>query len=241
MPADHWETGAQSRVYQGPCISCTAPQPPALDPRDGPCPAGQGQGTFTRSYPLKLQVRPLKVQMEEVAHEGQGYGARRVVLGAPSFEEISKEQKGDGTQQDRAQMQHCPDGGRQGAHSREHGSQSPLARLSSELATSPPVPAAELAALPARPRLRRAPPLPRRAPPLRPARLHGPGSWPRPPAAAPSELPLPLLPSPDPGPRPGALRSGKPGTEVVGGPAPRVWNRPGQARCSSLFRKRVSV
>lgn len=59
--------------------------------------------------------------MEEVAYEGQARGSRRVVLRAPPFEEISKEEKGDGPQQDSAGTENGPESSRQGAHRREHG------------------------------------------------------------------------------------------------------------------------
>lgn len=77
-----------------------------------------------------------------------------------------------------------------------------MARLSCQQATSPPVPSAELTSLRARPHPASPRPCRAQGSPVHPARPHSPGSWPRPPAAAPSELPF--SPPPFPGPRPQA-------------------------------------
>lgn len=125
--------------------------------------SGRGPGTFAHSYPLKRQVPLLKVQMEEVAYEGQAEGSRRVVLRAPPFEEISKEEKGDGPQQDSAGTENGPEGNRQGAHRCEHGGdlgslfRGLIQRRSRRLSASK-LPA--LPSFPACPRPRPAPPRP---------------------------------------------------------------------------------
>jgi hypothetical protein len=59
--------------------------------------------------------------VKQVAHEGQAPGPWRVVSGAPAFEEVSKKQKDDSSQQERPEMERRPEGGHQGAHRRQHG------------------------------------------------------------------------------------------------------------------------
>ena len=86
---------------------------------------GRRAGTFARSYPLKRQVSLLKVQLEEVAYEGQARGPRRVVLWTLPFEEISQEEKDDGPQQDSARTERGPEGSRQGAQRLQHGCAGP--------------------------------------------------------------------------------------------------------------------
>ena len=82
--------------------------------------SGRGSDTFARSYLLKLQVRLLKVHQQRVAYKGQARGPWREVLWTPSFEEISKEEKNDGPQQDGARTESRPEGRRQGAQGLQH-------------------------------------------------------------------------------------------------------------------------
>ena len=63
--------------------------------------------------------------MEEVAHERQAQRPRRVVLWAPLFEEIGKEEKGDGAQQESAGMESGPESLCQGAQGLGHGCECP--------------------------------------------------------------------------------------------------------------------
>ena len=121
MPINSEESEAQSEIDLGARFCIWASQPSALDTLNGLCLAGQAPGNFARSYLLKWQVPLLKVQMEEVAYEGQAQGPRRVVLWAPTFEDVSNEEKGDGTQQESSGTERGPENLCQEAHRSEHG------------------------------------------------------------------------------------------------------------------------
>ena len=116
-------TGEKREVQSRCPLQPQNPYPPAL-PGMAPVPqvrVRRRAGTFARSYPLKRQVSLLKVQLEEVAYEGQARGPRRIVLWTPPVEEISQEEKDDGPQQDSARTERGPEGSRQGAQRLQHG------------------------------------------------------------------------------------------------------------------------
>ena len=69
---------------------------------------------------MKDQGRLLRVQLEQIAYEGQAGGPRRVVLWMPPFEEINKEEKGECPQQDGVRTERGPEGRLQGAQGLQH-------------------------------------------------------------------------------------------------------------------------